>query len=665
MTDLGLVVDSERMSPGGGKIEGASPLAGRLGLPTLLVRETVQNSWDARDDARGDKPVRFRIDGWDLNQQALKKLETLLPLSRLHREGFGRLTDEDEGNGVLHPAAVLERPSLRVLVVSDRNTVGLCGPSRSGMTWKPVRHGRLLERGQQRFANFVRNMGRASSNIGGGDGGAFGVGKSALWMASECGTILIHSRTTDEDGEPVERFIGSIHGEFFDRDGFEYTGRHYIGVDHGDGIIEPLVGAAAHRASECLPIPSYSDDDGKQVDGTSIVILAPLLNLPWEVEMARIRDAVRWHVWPKRVSGVRSERKGADMDISLSWNNNAVELPAPERDPEIWPYAMALVDCARRKREKEQYRDFTARCQRPIKDLGDVKFRSGGNKDSNVFHLTLTAEQLVEAHPDDFDGEMDDDPAVEFDRPWGQIALIRREPLLLVRYLEIGGPEEASTEVGVFLSADDQVVEAVLTKAEPPAHDDWNPEQVPKDYMGYGRTFVKRTLAEIRRARLEFMAGLRPPSQGHRGCGEQDVSRRISGGLFGGVGGRLKPVGGTSGGGGGGRGRGPQVSFGVSTTGRDLDGVTVHQLVLTLNGVGETEKRLKLTAGGSAYDNTGSMDVGDLVSFDWETAEGELIQGRDLVIPACDGTQATLVIRVGGDLRFRPKVTIQEVSLDT
>jgi hypothetical protein len=533
------------------------------------------------------------------------------------------------------------------------------------MTWEAVRHGKALPRGQQRFANFVRNMGRASSNIGGGDGGAFGVGKSALWMASECGTILIHSRTTDEYGKPVERFIGSIHGEFFDRDGFEYTGRHYIGIDHGDGIIEPLVGAAAHHAAGCLPIPSYFDDEGKHVDGTSIVILAPLLTLPWEVEMARMRDAVRWHVWPKRVTGVRGERKGADMDISLSWNNNAVELLVPEKDPEIAPYAMALVDCARRKRENEQFRDFTARCQRPMRDLGDIKFRSAGTKDSNVFHLTLTTDRLVEAHSDDFDGEMDDEPVVDFDQPWGQIALVRREPLLLVRYLVIGGPEEASTEVGVFLSADDEVVEAVLTKAEPPAHDDWNPEQVPKDFMGYGRTFVKRTLAEIKRARLEFVAGLRPSSQGYRGGGEQDVSRRISGGLFGGVGGRLKPVGGTSGVGGGGRSRGPRVVFGVSTTGRDLDGVTVHQLVLTLDGVGEKEKRLKLTAGGSAHDNTGSMDVGELVSFDWETADGELIKGRDLVVSACDGAQATLVIRVGGDLRFRPKVMVQEVGRDS
>lgn len=658
MKTLGLVVSSERMSPGGGKIEGASPLAGRLGLSTLLVRETVQNAWDARDDERGDDPVRFRIDGWDLDHQEAKNLKKLLPVSDLDRAGFMRATDD--GYGIVHPSEVLDRRSLRVLVVSDRNTVGLCGPSRSGMTWNPVRHGKVLKRGQQRFANFVRNMGRAASNIGGGDGGAFGVGKSALWMASECGTILIHSRTTDEYGEPVERFIGSIHGDFFDRDGYEYTGRHYIGLDDGDGVVEPLTGPAARAASECLPLPSYFDDHGNPVDGTSIVIVAPLMSLPWDVEMNRIRDAVRWHVWPKRVAGVRAERAGPDMEIGLSWNNNQVELVDPSDDPEIGPYAKTLLDCARSRRKDEAFRDVVAMCHRPSKELGAVKFRSAGSSDSNAFHLTLTKEELESAHPDGFEGEVDDEPTVEFSQPWGQIALIRREPLLLVRYEEIGGPEEARNEVGVFLSADDPVVEAALTKAEPPAHDDWNPEQVPMDFMGYGKTFVRRTLAEIKSARLGLIASLRASSEGSRGGGEQDVSRRLSGGLFGGLGGRLGDHGGGGTGGNGGRSR-PRATFGSHTTSRSAAGETVHQLVLTLEGVGEEEKQLRLSAEGTAQDNTGSMDAGGMVSFDWETSDGHVVEGRDLPLFGKDGTQVTLVVRVVGDLRIRPKVSVEEV----
>ena len=284
-------------------------------------------------------------------------------------------------SGVHHPAEILKRKTLRVLVISDRKTVGLCGPSRGGVAWTPVRYGEPLERGQQRFANFIRNMGRAAANIGEGDGGAFGVGKSALWMSSECGALLIHTRTTDgtSKGNPVERFIGSIHNTGFEKGKVVYTGRHFIGSFEDDGIAEPLTGADAREAASFLPLPDYTDESGTQVDGTSIVIVAPRLFLPWEIEMLRLRDAVRWHAWPKRLDAIRSENDGPDMDIRLSWNGNEVDIPLPEDDPEIHPYARALIDCARRRKSPEDNRDFEARSERPKKFLGDVKFRRGGD----------------------------------------------------------------------------------------------------------------------------------------------------------------------------------------------------------------------------------------------------------------------------------------------
>jgi hypothetical protein len=277
---MDLVARSEPMPPNGGGIQGGTPLAGHMGLAALLVRETVQNTWDARDDARGDDPVLFVIEGWDLDTDSLEHLRMLLPVGDL--EGFPRISEANDLRGVLHPSAVLRRDSIRVLVIADRNTVGLCGPSRSGREWEPLRHGRPLPRGQQRFANFVRNVGRASADIGEGDGGANGVGKSALWMASECGTILIHTRTSDERGDPVERFIASVHGEHFYSGGREYTGRHFVGCLAGDEVIEPLEGADAAAAVRNLPLPPY-EAFGRSVDGTTIVIVAPRLYLDWQL----------------------------------------------------------------------------------------------------------------------------------------------------------------------------------------------------------------------------------------------------------------------------------------------------------------------------------------------------------------------------------------------
>lgn len=654
MTDTQIIARSEPMHALGGHIQGGSPLAGHLGLPSLLVRECVQNSWDARDDERVG-PVHFQIDGWDLDTDALDSLRELLPVDDL--EGFLRTSQEDDKQGLLHPAAVLNRESVRVLVISDRNTVGLCGPDRSGLEWEPTRDGRPLVRGQQRFANFVRNMGRPTADIGGGDGGAFGVGKSALWMASTCGTVLIHTRTTDEAGEPVERFIGSVHGEHFFAEGREFTGRHFIGVDAGNDLVAPLVGAAADNAARALPLPSYSID-GQATFGTSIVIVEPRLQLPWEIEMERLRDAIRWHVWPKRVPGARDTTDGPDMVMRVGWNNNDVPVPAPLDDPEIRPYAKALLDSVRGRRSDEDHRDHELRCGRPRKLLGTTKFRSGGDPDENAFHITVTESDLEASKSQVADDALVDvEPAIDLHAPWGHIALVRRAPLLLVRYEPINGPEAATAEVGVFLSAEDPEVEAALTAAEPPAHDDWIHKIVPKDHStDHRRTFAKRTVEEIRRARLEFLKMFRDTSTSTRGGGEQQVSRAISEGLFSGTGGNRRhaatgaPTAGTS--------RRPSAVLTLINSTQDGDN-TVHEIAIELQGLGAVSREVTLTASGKARDNAGSMTAPGHVRYTWSDAAQVLGEERTLQIVAADEQRLSLQINVLGNLRFRPKVTVE------
>lgn len=649
---IDLVARSQALSGDGGRIEGNSPLSGDLSAGPLLVREAVQNSWDARDDARSG-PVHFRIDGWTLTSDRLNDLRTLLPVDSL--DGF-RTSSASETKGVLHPRIVLARSEVRVLVISDRNTVGLCGPDRSGREWKPVRHGQPLARGQQRFANFVRNQGRSSEHIGGGDGGSYGVGKTSNWEMSECGTVLIHSRTTDQRGEPVERFMGAIHGEDFYADGIAYTGRHFIGHESADGIIDPLTGEAAARAAKMLPIPGYTFR-GEPTDGTSIVIVAPRLFMDWPIEMARIRDAVRWNVWPKLIPGIRDEYADPDLSVSLGWDGNDVPIPNPLRDPEIAPYAAALADCVHGRTAPEEGRDHDAICRSPKKTLGRLVFRTAGTADDNVFRTTLTASELEEAAasvPSD-DAGVDTDTTVAFDTPWGQIALIRHNPLLLVGYEPIGGPDEAATEVGVFLSADDPEVEDALTRAEPPAHETWSYRNVPKDHSrDHRKTFAKRTTDEIARAKSDFLKIFRQPEEIRAGGREQDVSARLSAGLFGGFGG-------------GGR---PSRPATASSRGQKLERVsmevvssrqhrerTVHELTIGFHGLGQPgARRILLTATGNARDEAGSMPVDDRVSYRWADHNGELGVGSSVETTANDAAQLFLEVTVHGDLRFRPRI---------
>lgn len=648
---MNLVARSERMPAGGGSIQGGSPLAGHLGLPSLLIREAVQNSWDARD---GDGPVHFAVEGWDLDTVELDHLRSLLPVKGLR--GFKRRSRDDEAAGILHPWAVLNQASVSVLVLSDRNTVGLCGPTRSGQAWEPVRHGEPMLQGQKRFANFVRNQGRAATHIGGGDGGAYGVGKNALWMASSCGTVLVHTRTTDENGDPVERFIGKIHGDYFEDRGSEYSGRHFVGTLADDDLVEPLIGADAAAARAGLPIPTY-ELEGQQVDGTSIIIVEPRLPLGWPTEMDRIRDAIRWQVWPKRVPGVRNPEAPPDMVFDLRWNNNAVELPEPLEDPEIRPYARALLDCARQRIAAEPERDHVVRCRRPSKDLGLLKFRTAGTDDGNAFHLTITEQELEDrAKAAEISGA-DHEPAVDFKQPWGQIALVRREPLLLVRYEAIGGPDSAATQIGVFLSAADDEVEEALTLAEPPAHDEWNHKIVPKDHSkDHRRTYAKKTVDEIRSARKQMLSTFRSgEDMGLHGGGEQSVSRRISQGLFGGLGGGQRPK--NSNGSASAGGKRPRATLELVRSSQN-ESHTLHELSVSINGL-TTEADLVLTAGGAGYDNSGKMAVDERVAYRWIDEKGMTVQGPTLAVRGSNDTHLSLVVTVDSDLRFRPKVGLE------
>ena len=666
MSFLDLAAQSERMRNSGSKIEGATPLEGHLSLASLLVREAVQNSWDARDEARGDVPVHFEIQGWDLNEDEAEHLRKLLPVANL--QGFRRTSESDQGTGTLHPQAVLNQQKLQLLVIADRRTVGLCGPTRSGRFWDPVRHGQPLPRGEQRFANFVRNSGRAAAQIGQGAGGAFGVGKNALWMASRCSTILIHSRTSDSNGQPVERFIGSIQGDFFNDGEFEYTGRHFVGARVDQDLIDPLEGSQAAEAVRHLPKPSYELDDGRAVDGTTIFIVAPRVPLGWEIEMERIRDSIRWQVWPKRVAGIRKETDIADMTFKLGWNNNPVEIPEPMDDPEIRPYAMALMDCARKRRSDDADRDHTVRCGRPEKELGDLKFRNGGLADENAFHLTLSRNELAEStksmltSDDVIESDVEAEPAVPFDAPWGQIALIRRGPLLLVRYEPIGSDDSVAEQVGVFLSADDGDVERALTAAEPAAHDDWIYEKIQPEKGDHRRTYAKLTVERIRTAKKKFAASIRGQAEGARGGGEEDVSRRISDGLLGGLGGGKKPP--------------PPATPGTPTGGKpfaklklvsteQVGETTVHEIDVSVEGIGDETVPVVLAAAGKGRDNTGSMpEIPGLATFEWQTPDGDLVTGDRLTTSANPNSRFVLRVSLHGQVRFRPKVSVMVTDHD-
>ena len=96
--------------------DGTQKLLGTsLAAPELLVRETAQNSWDARVREGASVP-EYRLQFRALDESGVRLLrESVFPQMR-------------PGASL---RAALERPSMEVIEISDRGTTGLRGPTRN------------------------------------------------------------------------------------------------------------------------------------------------------------------------------------------------------------------------------------------------------------------------------------------------------------------------------------------------------------------------------------------------------------------------------------------------------------------------------------------------------------------------------------------------------
>ena len=210
----------EPKPPSGGlAAEGFYKLLGRPRLDplTVLVRETAQNSWDAR--LKNGSPVVFSLQGWHLDRRERIAL----------RDEVFVEADKVKGTNL---AAALADPRLIGLYISDRNTKGLGGPLQAD---------EASPNGTYDWVDFVLNVGEA--NTQGHTGGTYGFGKTITYVVSQANAIVIHSRTIHE-GRLETRLIACAIGEKFTRGKKLFTGRHWWG-ESGGSVPIPVTGREA------------------------------------------------------------------------------------------------------------------------------------------------------------------------------------------------------------------------------------------------------------------------------------------------------------------------------------------------------------------------------------------------------------------------------------
>lgn len=443
MKRLGL--QSEQYSPSGNMAaDGFKKLLGAPSMDLLhtMIREAIQNSCDAAKTA--PPTIWFRLR--ELTAAQIDVVDTAvlaeLPIGNRSREGF---------------EAFRTREKRWVLEICDFGTSGLTGP---------VRADRIPENCEDTdFVDFTRNIGSRRDTHEGG--GTYGYGKSSLYLASACSTILVDSCSTFM-GQTVRRFIGCHLGEAFqhpDGNGYvsRYTGRHWWGNVADDGVADPVDGDAAVALAARLGMPERNEDK----KGTTIAIVDPVFLQGEEPETAEniirmILETVLWYFWPRMMRTTPASRK---LTVRLQLNDKTFSTIEPEEFPPLDLYCEAM-DKIRKNTDVEPIR-----AQKPQRFLGNFAVSAG----MKAMRKRLVKSDLsvipVNSH---------------------HIALMRPVELV-VKYLQGEAiPSDTAEWAGVFVC--DHGVEAAFAASEPPAHDDWMPQILPK---GHDKTFVKVALREL------------------------------------------------------------------------------------------------------------------------------------------------------------------------
>jgi hypothetical protein len=413
---------------------------------TVFVRETAQNSWDARLPGG---PTTYRLE--------------LTTVSPTHRPAWERLlTPPPQAQPFLGVGRAVRTPNLRLLSVVDRGTKGLGGPTRADE----------LAQDRRDWVSFVLNVGEKRDTFQGG--GTYGYGKAVLYRLSQVGTILVYTRTEEPDVGLTSRLIGIALGDSFDSreradaEARPFTGRHWWG-DVQDGHVEPLTGTEADSVARSLGLRPFAEGES----GTTLTVLDPDLEDFEDLDSAaqHLANTIAWQMWPIMLP----ERGDNRLAPAVVAGGRTFDVPDPART-----YPLRMFVSAYRRLPTE--RGTTLECGNPRQRLGRFALE-------RAVVVPLSPDAVTQAAG--YAG-VDGDP---------HHVCLMRSPELVVRYHE--GPVPGSVNkayAGVF-RADDEL-DDIYAASEPPTHDQWVHEQL----TGHAKTFVRVTFTRLREQLSAFRA---------------------------------------------------------------------------------------------------------------------------------------------------------------
>lgn len=438
----------------------------------ILVRETLQNSWDAA------------VDGWIPAYGVHVRRVTPDTAQVMAERIFTGL-----GSELLELWESLQATDLHVLEIYDRGTTGLDGPISPDIAVK--------DGDPNNFNAFVFDIG--STKPLGRSGGTFGFGKTATFEVSRPHAVVYWTRCDRGDGVLEDRLIASALHKPYDVDGKRFTGAHWWGDPQSESIV-PLCGPQATELAELL----FETWFGEEETGTSILVIDPMVTLP-EVDEAGQRVAVRSDLhaseigrqvvdamatsgWPKLVPYADGE---APMILDYIGPEGRTDIAGLVRERfAVMGHGLAAI------RNMQQGPEWGPSWEKPDSILDEKLYPITLRPPRNLgwpYPLTghaYFARVLRNMLPSDLEWQ-----------PVNQLCFMRSDAELVVWYEPVTDDDEGLFQwFGVFKPTDENDLH--FAASEPSTHDAWNkntPEDPTSVYV------VEKTLAQVRRKAREFM----------------------------------------------------------------------------------------------------------------------------------------------------------------
>ena len=463
--DFAKMFRGERVkSPG---VFGADPLEDES---ALLMREAVQNSWDAAIETRAET-----------GEQEPHPFEVSFRLFELWGEERDRIAGALGLGDLAHRVESVDSRQILGLGEKDCLSDGFAGDiplpmleireqAAGGM------HGPWSEDSKLLRAMCTIGMTPATPDRG----GSFGYGKAGLIRGSRVRTVVAYTcfaERPDDEGV-TRRLLGMTYWGSHRHEGCSYTGARWFAC-LGNGP-EPCVNEAADQVASLLGLP-LRDPAEVSDRGTTMLLVDPTVTAD-----GLVRAAERFW-WPALEDGSLQFGLVVKDDTARSLHH-----PRPKRNPDLLPFIEAFEAAMMRQDHK-----------RSELQVYDLKPRSTADGYDRFGKLALRSDRSGWSYPETLESPAEDAGEVEHR---SLVALIR-DPRMVVEYYDTGARGSPYIR-GAFVA--DSAINERLRLTENKAHDTWQTSSAAGDIATADAEAARLLLQQVRSRVREYRGEVRP-----------------------------------------------------------------------------------------------------------------------------------------------------------